>query len=83
MELYLRWLEQHEQQPGEQSPLGLILCADKSDEQIELLRLDESGIHVSAYFTELPPRELLKQKLHDAVRAARARLESSSEEKTP
>lgn len=80
MELYLRWLERHEQQPGEQSPLGLILCADKSDEQIELLRLDESGIHVSAYLTDLPPRELLKQKLHEAVRTARSRLEATAEE---
>jgi predicted nuclease of restriction endonuclease-like (RecB) superfamily len=76
MELYLRWLEQNEQQPGEESPLGLILCAGKSDEHVELLRLDETGIRVSAYLTELPPRKLLEKKLHDAVRAARARLES-------
>ncbi|NUQ63768.1 MAG: DUF1016 domain-containing protein [Pirellulales bacterium] len=76
MELYLRWLERHEQQPGEESPLGLILCAGKSDEHIELLRLDESGIRVSAYMTELPPRKLLEKKLHDAVRAARARLKA-------
>lgn len=76
MELYLRWLERHEQQPGEESPLGLILCAGKSDEHVELLRLDESGIRVSAYLTELPPRKLLEKKLHDAVRAARARLEA-------
>jgi len=74
MELYLRWLEQHEKQPGEESPLGLILCAGKSDEHVELLRLDETGIRVSAYLTELPPRKLLEKKLHDAVRAARARL---------
>jgi len=80
MELYLRWLEKHDTQPGEQTPLGLILCADKSKEQIELLRLDESGIHVAAYLTELPPPELLKQKLHEAVRTARARLEASPKE---
>ncbi|HUG90583.1 MAG TPA: PDDEXK nuclease domain-containing protein, partial [Planctomycetaceae bacterium] len=76
MELYLRWLERHEQQPGEESPVGLILCAGKSDEQIELLRLDDSGIRVAAYMTELPPREVLQKKLHDAVRAARARLDA-------
>jgi predicted nuclease of restriction endonuclease-like (RecB) superfamily len=76
MELYLRWLERHEQQPGEESPIGLILCASKSDEHIELLRLDDSGIRVAAYMTELPPREILQKKLHDAVRAARARLEA-------
>jgi predicted nuclease of restriction endonuclease-like (RecB) superfamily len=74
MELYLRWLEKHEMQPGEESPLGLILCADKSDEQIELLQLDRSGIRVAAYLTELLPKELLEQKLHAAVASARARL---------
>ena len=75
MELYLRWLERYEQQPGEESPIGLILCASKSEEQIELLRLDESGIRVSAYMTELPPKELLREKLHEAIRLARACLE--------
>ncbi len=55
MELHLRWLEKHEIKPSEETPLGLILCADKSSEKIELLRLDESGIHVASYLTELPP----------------------------
>ena len=27
MELYLRWLEKHEMQEGEEQPIGLILCA--------------------------------------------------------
>jgi predicted nuclease of restriction endonuclease-like (RecB) superfamily len=76
MELYLRWLEKHEMQPGEQSPLGLILCAAKGEEQIELLQLDQSGIRVASYLTELPSRPLLRKKLHDAVRLARAHFES-------
>jgi len=76
MELYLRWLERYEQQPDEDSPLGLILCAGKSDEQIELLQLSKSGIRVAAYLTELPPRDLLRKKLHEAIRIARARLEA-------
>jgi hypothetical protein len=75
MELYLRWLEKHEKRPGEGTPLGLILCATKDDEHVELLQLDQSGIHVASYLTDLPPRPLLQRKLHDAVRLARARLE--------
>jgi hypothetical protein len=43
MELYLRWLEQHDVQPGEAAPLGLILCAEKSAEHVELLQLEEPG----------------------------------------
>jgi hypothetical protein len=74
MELYLRWLEKHEQQPGEETPLGLILCTDKFAEQIELLQLDMTGIRVAEYLTELPPRTLLERKLHDAIVLARGRL---------
>jgi predicted nuclease of restriction endonuclease-like (RecB) superfamily len=81
MEFYLRWLERHDVQPGEEPPLGLILCAGKSDEHVELLRLSETGIRVAAYLTELPPRELLAQKLHEAVRAARARLDGRGVER--
>ena len=39
MELYLRWLEKYEMRPGEEPPLGLILCAGKSEEHVELLHL--------------------------------------------
>ena len=75
MELYLRWLEKYETEAGEGSPLGLILCAGKSEEHIELLQLEESGIRVAEYLTELPPRELLEQKFHAAIAMARERLE--------
>jgi predicted nuclease of restriction endonuclease-like (RecB) superfamily len=81
MELYLQWLAKHEMQSGEESPIGLILCADKSAEHVELLRLDQSGIRVAQYLTELPPRELLEKKLHEAIRVARMRLEQSKQGK--
>jgi predicted nuclease of restriction endonuclease-like (RecB) superfamily len=74
MELYLRWLEKHDVRPGEEPPLGLILCSNKDDEQVELLQLDRSGIRVASYLTELPPRPLLEKRLHEAVRLAQARL---------
>ncbi len=60
----MRWLSKHEQEPDEEPPLGIILCADKKQEQIELLELDKSGIHVAEYLTVLPPREQLQAKLH-------------------
>ena len=53
MELHLRWLEKHEPRPGEESPLGLILCACRSDEHVELLQLERSSIRVSEYSTEV------------------------------
>jgi predicted nuclease of restriction endonuclease-like (RecB) superfamily len=74
MELYLRWLEKYEREPGEETPLGLILCAGKSSEQVELLQLDKSGIKVAEYLTQLPNLELLKQRLHKAVVSAREQI---------
>lgn len=75
MELYLRWLQKYEMRAGEEPPLGLILCAGKSEQHVELLELERSGIRVAEYTTEFPPRELLAAKLHDAVAAARERMD--------
>jgi len=75
MELYLRWLKKHGMEEGENEPLGLILCAEGSHEQIELLELDRASIRVAEYLTELPPREQLAEKLHAAIRRAREQLE--------
>ena len=75
MELYLRWLAKYEQEADENPPLGIILCAGKKQEQIELLELDQSSIHVADYITELPPREMFEAKLHSAIESARKRLQ--------
>lgn len=74
MELYLRWLEKYETRPGEEPPIGLILCAGKSEEHVELLQLEKSGIRVAQYLTELPSRELLEKTLAASIRRARERL---------
>lgn len=74
MEFYLRWLARYEQQPGEESPIGLILCAGKKRETIELMELEEGAIRVASYWTKVLPRKLLQKKLHEAIEHARARL---------
>ena len=71
MELYLRWLDKHERAPGEESPIGLILCASADAEQVELLQLDAKSIRVSEYLTELPPLKILRARLHQAIEHAR------------
>lgn len=81
MELYLRWLDKYERREGEDAPVGIILCASKKQEQIELLELGSSGIHVAEYLIELPPKELLQKKLHKAIALAHKRLENRSEER--
>jgi len=82
MEFYLRWLKKHEMRLGEENPIGLILCAEKSDERIEVLELESRGIRIAEYLTELPPRNILERKLHEAVRLARARFAPSDEPAT-
>jgi predicted nuclease of restriction endonuclease-like (RecB) superfamily len=74
MEFYLRWLDRYERQPGEEPPMGLILCAGKDEETIELLALDDAGIHVAEYLTTLPPREVLRNRLQQALATARMRI---------
>ncbi|MCI5137124.1 MAG: DUF1016 domain-containing protein [Candidatus Electrothrix sp. AR1] len=71
MELYLRWLNKYERQADENEPLGIIFCAGKKQEMVELLELGTSGIHVAEYLTALPPKDILQQKLHAAVERSR------------
>ena len=79
MELYLRWLEKYEMQPGEETPLGLLLCTEGSDEQISLLQLDKSGIRVAQYLTELPSKEVLLRQLQKSIEAARENMPIENE----
>ena len=81
MELYLNWLKRHASELGEAEPLGMILCAGKNAEHIELLELAQSGIHIATFWTKLLPKRVLERKLHEAVRLARARLVERTEAK--
>lgn len=74
MELYMRWLEKHEMVEGENYPIGLILCADKNEEHIELLQLENSNIKVAQYLTQLPDIKFLEEKLHQSMVIARNKL---------
>lgn len=74
MELYLRWLDKHERAPGEEAPIGLILCAEAGKEQLELLQIGQADIHVAEYIT----RQLLSALLHQKIEAARQRQQLSA-----
>ncbi|MCL2510787.1 MAG: PDDEXK nuclease domain-containing protein [Bacteroidales bacterium] len=79
MELYLRWLDRYMKLDGENSPIGLILCAGKSDEHIELLQLENSNIKVADYLTQLPDKQLFERKLRTAIEIARQKLEATND----
>lgn len=77
MDLYLRWLEKYDMADGENKPIGLILCAGKNEEHIELMHLNDSNIRVADYLTKLPDRKLLEQKLQQAIERAQHRLKTT------
>ena len=71
MDLYLRWLERNDLREGENLPVGLILCSEKSPEQINYLFPDnQNQIKVAEYMTLLPDKKLLEQKLRQAIALA-------------
>lgn len=71
MEWYLNWLDKNARLPYEEKPLGIILCAGKDQDDIEYLKMDQSGIHVAQYLNDLPSQEILEQKFHKAIESAR------------
>lgn len=71
MLLYLRYLNKNERKPGEESPIGLILCSEGNTEHIEYLMLEKSDIKVAQYYTQLPDKKLLREKLKKAIAIAR------------
>jgi len=74
MELYLRYLAKYEMEENENPPIGIILCSGKKQEQIELLELDKSSIHVAEYLTILPPKEIFEHKLQQVIEIAKKRI---------
>lgn len=76
----LPWSAFLEVLPGEESPLGLLLCAAGNDEQIQLLQLGDAGIQVSQYYTELPDKDLLKAQLQKQIAQAKLRMENHNDE---
>lgn len=72
MLLYLRYLNQNERKDWEDSPIGLILCSEGNTEHIEYLMLDNnSPIKVAQYYTQLPDKKLLAEKLKKAIAIAK------------
>lgn len=72
LELYLRWYEKHETLEGENPPIGVVLCTDKSEAHIELLQLNKSNIRVAQIITTIPNKEQLEQRLKLIIEKARA-----------
>jgi hypothetical protein len=79
MELYLNWLNQHESETDENPPIGLILCAEAGSEQVQLLNMQKDNIMVAEYWTQLPDKQLLEQKLHQVFINVKQRIVEQKE----
>lgn len=71
MLLYLRYLNTNERKEGEETPIGLILCSEGNTEHIEYLMLEDSNIKVAQFYTQLPDKNVLSEKLQRAIAIAR------------
>jgi predicted nuclease of restriction endonuclease-like (RecB) superfamily len=75
MELYLKWLDRHEREPGEEAPIGIILCTSANRSIIEMLEMDKAGIAVAEYWTHLPPKAEFERKIREILAETKERLE--------
>jgi predicted nuclease of restriction endonuclease-like (RecB) superfamily len=71
MLLYLRYLNKNDRKHSEESPIGLILCSEGNTEHIEYLMLEEGNIKIAQFFTQLPDRKIISEKLQKAIAVAR------------
>jgi predicted nuclease of restriction endonuclease-like (RecB) superfamily len=76
MLLYLRYLNKNDRKEGEESPIGLILCSQGNTEHIEYLMLEDGNIKVAQYYTQLPDKKTLSEKLHKAIAIAKENYQS-------
>ena len=70
MELYLKYLQKHDRQPHENSPIGLLLCSEGNTEHIELLLLEDENIKVAQYLTTFPDKQWFIDKLNKSIAIA-------------
>ena len=70
LSFYVEALDRDVKKPHERPSLGVLLCASKDDEVVEYaLARTTSPTLVAEYQTKLPPKAMLKQKLHELYAA--------------
>jgi len=83
MRFYLKWLDKYDRGPGEDAPIGLILCTAADRDQVELMELHKDNIVVAEYWTKLLPKEQLEERLKEILRDAKERIARRSLPTTP
>ena len=76
------YFNKNERMEGEESPIGLILCSEGNTEHIEYLMLDDNNIRVAQYYTQLPDKKLLSEKLQRAIAIAKENFSNSNKKQS-
>lgn len=64
MQMYINYSTRELMNDGDNPPIGIVLCDDKSDSIVKYIRPENSNqIFASKYFTYLPTEEELKREL--------------------
>lgn len=75
MNLYLNYAREHLMEPGENEPVGLILCSAKDDAVVHYAMGGiKANVFATRYMTDLPDEETLRREILNTQRAVRARL---------
>lgn len=70
MQMYVNYYTREKMNPGDNPPVGLVLCAEKNDTVVRYtLAEDESQILTAAYLTHLPSEDELAAELAQEYRA--------------
>jgi predicted nuclease of restriction endonuclease-like (RecB) superfamily len=79
MNLYLNYVDEHLVMPGENEPIGIILCADKDNAVVKYATGGiRARVFASKYLTNLPDAETLRREIMTTQQAIRLRLGASS-----
>jgi predicted nuclease of restriction endonuclease-like (RecB) superfamily len=82
MSLYLTYAREHLLEPGENEPVGIILCSDKDDAVVHYsMGSINARVFASKYMTELPDVETLQREI-EATKLALVYRQTTNEPKT-
>lgn len=68
MQMYVNYYTRELMEPGDNPPIGIVLCADKSDTLVKYtLPLDNKQIYASKYMLYLPKEEDLRNEMNKQI----------------
>lgn len=67
MQMYVNYYDRYEKRDYENSTIGILLCAEKSDALVELTLPKDANIYATEYQLYLPDKKLLQEKLKEWI----------------